>query len=77
MKYMKLLFASLTILFGVLGLSNVLSYDVSMPIMIFTMASTLLINSFEFKKKQDNVVFVFLLFVSLFAYGVLAYTLFF
>lgn len=74
---MKLLFASLTILFGVLGLSNVLSYDVSMPIMIFTMASTLLINSFEFKKKQDNVVFVFLLFVSLFAYGVLAYTLFF
>ena len=77
MKYMKLLFASLTILFGVLGLSNVLSYDVSMPIMIFTMASTLLMNSFEFKKKQDNVVFVFLLFVSLFAYGVLAYTLFF
>ena len=77
MKYMILLFASLTILFGVLGLSNVLSYDVSMPIMIFTMASTLLMNSFEFKKKQDNVVFVFLLFVSLFAYGVLAYTLFF
>ena len=77
MKYIKLIFASLTILFGVLGLSNVLSYDVSMPIMIFTMASTLLINSFEFKKKQDNVVFVFLLFVSLFAYGVLAYTLFF
>ena len=77
MKYIKLIFASLTILFGVLGLSNVLAYDVSMPIMIFTMASTLLINSFEFKKKQDNVVFVFLLFVSLFAYGVLAYTLFF
>ena len=77
MKYMKLLFASLTILFGVLGLSNVLAYDVSMPIMIFTMASTLLINSFEFKKKQDNVVFGFLLFVALFAYGILAYTLFF
>ena len=54
MKYMKLIFASLTILFGVLGLTNVLSYDVSMPIMIFTMASTLLINSFEIKLPQSH-----------------------
>ena len=73
MKLTKIIFSILTIIFGILGLLRILPYDISMPIMIFAMATSLLITSFEYKKKQDKNGFILTLLVALFGYGTIIY----
>ncbi len=54
MRNIKLIFSSLTVAFGILGLTKALSYDVSMPIMFMCMAVTMFVTSKEYKDKNQK-----------------------
>ncbi len=73
MRVIKLIFSALAILFGVLGLTNVLIYDISLPLMFVFMGATMLITakeSFDKGKKNDA---IFYIAVAIFIYGVTIY----
>ena len=54
MKNLKLFFSSLTVAFGILGLTKALSTDITMPIMFVCLAITMFITSKEYKDKQQK-----------------------
>ncbi len=54
MKNLKLFFSALTVAFGILGLTNALSTDITMPIMFVSLAITMFITSKEYKYKQEK-----------------------
>lgn len=62
LRNIKLFFSSLTVVFGILGLTKVLSSSVAMPIMFVCMAITMFITSKEYKdNKQKRSALYFLL----------------
>ncbi len=51
MHIIKLLFSALTVAFGILGITNTLSYDITMPITFVCLTITLFITA---KENKDN-----------------------
>ena len=75
MRIWKVIFTVLTIISASLGLMNIISYDVTMPIMIVFMGLTLLTNAKDCHDKgakKDAIIFVGL---AIFVYAVTAYNL--
>ncbi len=71
----KVIFSVLTIIFGSLGLMNIVSTDITLPIMFIFMGLTLLMNAgecYDKGAKKDAVVFAG---VAIFVYVVTAYNL--
>ena len=76
MKIAKIILSIMVILFAILGLTRILSFDISQPIMFFCMATLLLLRSFEYKKAGDKSGFILTLITALFVYIVTFYNAF-
>lgn len=75
MRIWKAIFTVLTIVFGSLGLMNIMPYDITLPIMFIFMGLTLLANakeSYDEGAKKDAMIFAG---VAIFVYVVTAYNL--
>lgn len=75
MRIWKAIFNVLTIIFGSLGLMNILSNDITLPIMFVFMGLALLTNAkecYDKGAKKDAMVFAG---VAIFVYAVTAYNL--
>ena len=75
MRTKKAIFSVLTIMFGSLGLMNIVSTDITLPIMFVFMGLTLLTNAkdcYDKGAKKDAIIFVGL---AIFVYAVTAYNL--
>lgn len=75
MRIRKAIFTVLTIVFGSLGLMNIMPYDITLPIMFIFMGLTLLTNvkeSYDEGAKKDAMIFAG---VAIFVYVVTAYNL--
>ena len=75
MRIWKAIFIVLTIIFGSLGLMNVMSTDITLPIMFVFMGLTFLTNAkdcYDKGAKKDAIIFVG---VAIFVYAVTAYNL--
>ena len=75
MRTLKAIFSVLTIIFASFGLMNIVSTDITLPIMFIFMGLTLLMNAgecYDNGAKKDAVVFAG---VAIFVYVVTAYNL--
>ena len=75
MRIWKAIFSVLTIIFGSLGLMNVMSTDITLPIMFFFMGLTFLTNAkecYDRGAKKDTMIFAG---VAIFIYVITAYNL--
>ncbi len=54
MRHIKLIFSSLTVAFGILGLTKALSFSIAMPIMFVCMVITMFITSKEYKDNNQK-----------------------
>lgn len=75
MKIAKIILSVITIIFAILGLSHILSFDITMPIMLFAQATLLVLMSIEYKKNKDNSSFIFTILTALFVYAIIIYIL--
>ena len=73
MKNLKLLFSSLTVAFAILGLTKVLSTDITMPITFICLATSLFITAKEYKDKQQKTSAIYFLLLGVFLLVVTAY----
>ena len=76
MKIAKIILSIITILFAILGLLKVFSYDITMPIMMIALATLLVLRGVEYKMKRDRGGFALMLATALFVYAVIIYNLF-
>jgi len=76
MKIAKMILSIIVILFAILGLTKILSFDISQPMMFFSMATLLLLRSFEYKAAGDKSGFILTLITSIFVYIVTFYNAF-
>ena len=75
MRTKKVIFSVLTIIFGSLGLMNIVSTDITLPLMFVFMGLTFLTNAkdcYDKGAKKDAIIFVGL---AIFVYAVTAYNL--
>lgn len=75
MRIFKIIFTSLTVIFALLGLMNIISFYITMPIMFIFMGLTLLTNAkdcYDKGAKKDAVIFAG---TAIFVYAVTAYNL--
>ena len=75
MKVLKIIFTVITILFALFGLTGVLEYDISQPIMFTCLALLDLIMAKEYRDKGDKKSAKYFLILSLFIFGVIMVTL--
>ena len=76
MKISKIVLSIITILFAVLGLTKVLSFDITNPIMFTSLATLLLLRSVEYKNNRDRSGFVLTCLTAVFVYFVVIYVVF-
>lgn len=76
MKIAKIILSIITILFAVLGIVKVLSFDITNPIMLTSLATLLLLRSVEYKKSRDKSGFILTIITALFVYVVVIYNVF-
>ncbi len=76
MKIIKIILSVITMLFAGLGLFNVLSFDISNPIMLTSLATLLLLRSIEYKSSRDKCGFILTIITALFVYAVVIYNVF-
>ena len=76
MKIIKIILSILVILFAILGLTKVLSFNISQPIMFFALATLLVLRSFEYKTSGDKSSFILTILTSIFVYIVTFYNAF-
>lgn len=76
MKISKIVLSIITILFAVLGLTKVLSFDITNPIMFTSLATLLLLRSVEYKNNRDRSGFVLTCLTAVFVYFVVIYIVF-
>lgn len=75
MRIFKIIFTSLTVIFALLGLMNIISFYITMPIMFIFMGLTLLTNAkdcYDKGAKKDAVIFAG---TAIFIYAVTSYNL--
>ena len=76
MKIAKILLSIITILFAVLGLTKVLLFDITNPIMLTSLATLLLLRSVEYKNSREKNGFVLTCLTAVFVYVVVIYNVF-
>lgn len=78
MKILKVLLSVITIIFAGLGLFKVLPFDISNPIMFTSLATYLLLESVEYRKKagRNKGDFILTFIAALFVYAVVIYNVF-
>lgn len=76
MKISKIVLSIITILFAILGLTKVLSFDITNPIMFTSLATLLLLRSVEYKNNRDRSGFVLTCLTAVFVYFVVIYVVF-
>ena len=76
MKILKIILSIIVILFAILGLTKVLAFNVSQPIMFFALATLLLLISFEYKTRGDKSGFILTILTAIFVYAVTFYNAF-
>lgn len=54
MKIAKIILSIVTMLFALLGLLKVISFDIANPIMFLALATLLVLRSIEYKKSREN-----------------------
>ena len=75
MKNMKLFLSALTVTFAILGLTKILSTDISMPITFVCLASTMFITAKEYKDKQQKNSAIYFLLLGIFLLIVTLYNI--
>ena len=73
MKTLKLLFSTLTVAFAILGLTKVISTDITMPIMFICLSITMFITSKEYTNTEQKSTGVYFLLLGIFLLIVTAY----
>ena len=76
MKFVKIILSIITMLFALLGLLRVISFDIANPIMFLALATLFVLRSIEYKKDRDNSVFILTIFTAMFLYIVVIYNVF-
>lgn len=76
MKIVKFLLFIITILFAILGLMKILSFDIANPIMFTSLATLLLVRSIEYKKSREKNGYILTFLATLFVYAVVIYNVF-
>ena len=76
MKILKVILSILVILFAMLGLTKMLSFNISQPIMFFLLATLLVLRSFEYKANGDKSGFILTILTAIFVYIVTFYNIF-
>lgn len=74
-KWIKIILSVAVIVFEVLGISKVIDFSITNPIMLFSLATLLIIRGIEYKKDKD-LGFFLLIFVAVFIYIVIIYNVF-
>ena len=76
MKILKIILSIVVILFAILGLTRILSFNISQPIMFFALATLLLLRSFEYKTSGDKSSFILTALTAIVVYIVTFYNTF-
>ena len=76
MKAIKITLSVITVFFAGLGLLKVLSFDISNPVMLTSLATLLLLRSIEYKNNRDESGFLLTIITALFVYSVVIYNVF-
>lgn len=76
MKIAKIILSIVTMLFALLGLLKVISFDIANPIMFLTLATLLVLRSIEYKKSRENSSFILTVITAVFLYVVVIYNVF-
>ena len=76
MKIAKIILSIITMLFSVLGLVKILSFDIANPIMLVSFATLLLLRSVEYKNNRDKSGFIMTCLTAVFVYVVVIYNVF-
>lgn len=76
MKIIKIVLSVITILFAVLGLFKILSFDIANPVMLTALATFLLLQSAEYKDSKRKVDRILTVAAALFVYAVVVYNVF-
>ena len=76
MKISKVVLSIITILSAVLGLTKVLAFDITNPIMLTSLATLLLLRSVEYKNNRDRSGFILTCLTAVFVYFVVIYKVF-
>ena len=76
MKILKIILSVLVILFAILGLTRMLSFNISQPVMFFLLATLLVLRSFEYKTSGDKSGFILTILIAIFVYIVTFYNAF-
>ncbi len=73
MKITKIALSITTVLFSLLGLLKILSFEIAQPLMMTSLATLLLLMGVECKKNNDNLNFVISLVAAILLYNVTLY----
>lgn len=76
MKVIKIILSVITIIFAGLGLLRILSFDISNPVMLTSLATLLLLRSVEYKNSRDKSGFLLTFITAMFVYVVVIYNIF-
>ncbi len=76
MKFIKIILSVITVIFAGLGLFKILSFDISNPVMLTSLATLLLLRSIEYKNSKDKGGFILTFITALFVYIVVIYNVF-
>lgn len=76
MKIAKIILSIITMIFALLGLVKIMSFDIANPIMLVSLATLLVLRSVEYKKSRDNSGFIITILTALFVYVVVIYNVF-
>ncbi len=76
MKIAKIILSIVTMLFALLGLLKVVSFDIANPIMFLALATLLVLRSVEYKKSRENSSSILTVITAVFLYVVVIYNVF-
>ena len=76
MKIAKIILSIVTMLFALLGLLKVISFDIANPIMFLALATLLVLRSIEYKKSRENSSSILTVITAVFLYVVVIYNVF-
>lgn len=76
MKIAKIILSIITMLFALLGLLKVVSFDIANPIMFLALATLLVLRSVEYKKSRENSSSIITVITAVFLYVVVIYNVF-
>lgn len=76
MKIAKIILSIVTMLFALLGLLKVISFDIANPIMFLALATLLVLRSIEYKKNRNNSGFILTIITAIFLYIIVIYNFF-